>query len=228
MAIIVKNTTITNVLDLLAPHSCRGCGQMGNILCECCKNNLISNRINICPHCKTTKTTAKCPFCPNLPPTYIVGKKDDLIGDLIHDYKYHSVRALAKPLAEILHNTLPINQDKTIIVPLPTTNKHVRERGFDHTYLIAKHLAKIRKPTYKVQKLLIRTKDTVQVGSSRHARLSQAESAYDINQKITINPEYTYLLIDDVWTTGASMHASIKKLQQAGAKNIIVAILALS
>ena len=37
-----------------------------------------------------------------------------------------------------------------------------------------------------------------------------------------------YLLVDDVWTTGASMKAAVKKLQEAGARKIIVGLLALS
>ena len=49
-----------------------------------------------------------------------------------------------------------------------------------------------------------------------------------ISQKIKINPDTTYILLDDVWTTGASMQSAIKKLQQAGASKIIVAILSLS
>ena len=38
---IVKNTTLPSLLDILAPHSCRGCGRIGNVLCNRCKNNII-------------------------------------------------------------------------------------------------------------------------------------------------------------------------------------------
>ena len=225
MGFIVKNTTLPNLLDLLAPHSCRGCGCTGEALCDRCKNNIISNHINFCPNCKRKTPRGKCPKCKNLPPIFAVGNRNALIGKLIHDFKYDSARALSKPLADILNSTLPPIEN-AIIVPLPTISRHVRERGLDHTYLIAKRLAKIR--GCKVQKILVRDKNTIQVGSSRKERLSQASSAYVVSQKIKIDPDVTYVLFDDVWTTGASMKAAVKKLQQAGVSNIIIAILAVS
>lgn len=228
----VKNTTFISPLDLLAPHSCRGCGRIGSPLCDRCKNYIISERQNLCPNCKTPKTAAKCPHCRNLPPIFIAGLRNSLLGDLIHDLKFNSVRSLARPLAELLDHALEGNiKSPIIIVPLPTISRHIRERGLDHTYLVAKHLTRLhrQKPnTYRVQKLLTRAKDTVQVGTDASTRKTQAANAYAINPKIKIDPTATYLLLDDVWTTGASMLAAHQTLHQAGAKNITLAVLALS
>ncbi len=224
----VKNTTIISPLDLLAPHSCRGCRLTGSPLCDRCKKYILSNHISLCPICKTPNTTGKCETCINLPPTFIVGERSDLIASLIHDFKYNSVRALARPLAELINKTLPAFPNQVIIVPLPTISRHIRERGFDHTLLIAKHLAKLRGPRCQVSKLLIRHQNTVQVGADYNTRLSQASSAYAIAKNTNINPSATYLLLDDVWTTGASMQAAIQKLQQVGITNLAIAILALN
>ena len=215
---IVKNTTFPGLLDLLAPHSCRGCGRTGSVLCDCCKKNMIKARANICP-----KSEAK-----NLPPLYVVDERSGPLGQLIHDLKYQSVRAAAHPLAELLDATLPKFKGNIIIVPLPTINKHIRTRGLDHTYLIAKKLAKLRGKNYQVQPLLLRNQDTVQVGTDQKTRLRQAGSAYKINPKIKIDQKSTYLLLDDVWTTGASMKAAVKRLQESGASKIKLAVLALS
>lgn len=223
---IVKNTTFPNPLDLLAPHSCRGCGHIGAVLCDRCKNNIILDHSNFCPNCKTTNPTGQCQKCKSLPPIFVIGDRSNLIGKLIHDFKYQSARALSKPLAEILHYTLPAINGPVVVVPLPTIHRHIRERGLDHTYLIAKHLAKLRH--YSVQKLLLRDRNTVQVGASRKDRLIQAKSAYQINPRIKINPDTTYILFDDVWTTGASIKAAVEKLRQAGVRKIIIAILAVS
>ena len=223
---IVKTTTFPNPLDLIAPHSCRGCGRLGVALCNRCKNNIIANHQNICPICRQPNPTGKCSKCKTTPQSFIVDYRDTLIGELVHDYKYNSVRALAKPLAEILHEILPPLSQNTVIVPLPTISRHIRERGFDHIALIAKHLAKLRK--IKSKPVLNRANNSVQVGTSKSTRKSQAKSAYTLNPKITINPNTTYLLLDDIWTTGASMQAATKKLQQAGAHKIIIVILGLS
>ena len=226
---IVKNTTFPGLLDLISPHSCRGCGRIGTVLCECCKNYILKDRRAFCPQCKNKlpATTSSCPNCLNLPPIYVVSNRNGLLGTLIHDYKYYSIRALAKPLAEFLDTILPANLPKSsILVPLPTATHHIRSRGLDHTYLIAKHLAKARH--IPVKKLLTRNKNTVQVGSDRGKRLTQASSAYQLTPKAKISSNATYILLDDIWTTGASVTASQKILRQAGARDIIIALLAYS
>lgn len=225
---IVKITTIINPFDLIAPHSCRGCGKLGQPFCDCCKNYLISNRINYCPNCKAKNPTGQCKKCNFLPPIFVVEERSTLIGQLVHDLKYSSVRALAKPLAELLDKTLPNLKGEISVVPLPTIPQHIRSRGLDHTFLIAKKLSKLRGNNYKVEKLLYRTTNTVQVGADEKTRLAQASTSYRIKSNVKINPNTTYILFDDVWTTGASMRTALKKLREAGAKKIIIAILAVN
>lgn len=225
MSFIVKNTTFPGLLDLLAPHSCRGCGHLGEILCERCKNNIIKTHQNICPSCKQQLSKNPCPNC-DLPTSYSIGTRTDLLDELIHDFKYQSIRPLGKIFADILDQILPELPQDSIIVPLPTSHKHIRERGIDHTRLIAKYLAKKRHVTS--QQILLRAKDTVQVGSDRNTRLAQAKDAYAINPKLSIDKTSTYILLDDVWTTGASMKTAIKKLRLAGVDNIIIVLLAIS
>ena len=224
---IVKNTTLIGPLDLLFPHSCRGCGRIGEVLCERCKKYILNRHQDFCPNCKQHQCRGRCSNCPDLPPIYVVSARDEYLGKLIKDYKYHSVRALVLPLAKMLDSILPNNLPKdACLVPLPTATNHIRSRGFDHTLLLAKKLARLRH--LKVQKLLKRSKNTVQVGSDRKKRLSQAKSAYTLNPKIKIDPKKTYILIDDVWTTGASLLSAKKLLEKAGAKKFIIAVLAYS
>lgn len=224
----VKNTTIISLLDLIAPHSCRGCGHIGHVLCNRCKNNIITQHETFCPNCKSAKTTSLCSNCPDLPPIYIGGERSGLLDILIHDYKYHSVRSLAFPLAEILSHAIPPIEGEVIIVPLPTIGRHIRERGLDHTLLIAQHLARIRGPKYHVQSILVRNNNCTQVGASRTTRLQQASQAYQLNPRFPINPQASYLLLDDVWTTGASLRSAQQKLTANGATKTSLAILAVS
>ena len=207
MSFIVKNTTFLNPLDLIAPHTCRGCGELGSVLCERCKNYI--------------KTSQKLNA-----PIITIGRRKGILEILIHDLKYNSVRAAAVPLAELIADAMPALKGKVVIVPLPTISRHVRARGLDHTKLVAKHLAKIK--GYKVSQLLIRNKNTVQVGSDRKTRLAQAKTAYALKNGARINPSTTYILLDDVWTTGASMRAAKAVLKKAGAKNIIITVLSIS
>ena len=224
---IVKNTTNIGLLDLLAPHSCRGCGLIGSPLCDRCKKYILSSHHDFCPNCKKSKISDDCLNCPNLPPTYIGGERSGLLGDIIHEYKYNSIRALSKPLAEIMYQALPISlhNQQSRIVPLPTIGKHIRSRGFDHILSISKHLSKLT--GIPIAKILQRAKDTVQVGTNQKTRQSQASKAYRATIE-PLDPHITYILFDDVWTTGASMQACTKILRQAGAKHIVIAILSVS
>lgn len=227
MAKNVKITTIPSVLDLIAPHSCMGCGRLGEILCDRCKNYILEAHRNVCPNCKSPKTGATCENCPELAPIYALGPREDLLNDLIHAYKYESVRVLASKFAEILDGILPEDlPEETVIVPLPTSTKHIRERGQDHTLLLAKKLA--RRRGWRVEKALTRAKNTVQVGASAAERRAQAGGAYALEPRFRPDAEATYLLLDDVWTTGASMRAAYEVFTTSGAKNIQMVILAYS
>lgn len=231
MANIVKNTTLPGLFDLIAPHSCRGCGRIGAALCDRCKNYIISEH------------AAYQPDLPDdLPPTFVLGHRTGLTGTLIHDLKYHSARALARSLAELLDATLPEIRGRVVIVPLPTSTKHIRARGLDHTLLIAKHLAKLR--GYHLEKILIRARNTTQVGATAAERQNQAASAYAVHPRFapltsqnpnstssrhpakTLDPKTTYLLLDDVWTTGSSMLAALKKFRTLGPQKIQLVLLA--
>lgn len=230
MPFVVKNTTFPSLLDLLAPHSCQGCHLIGSPLCNDCKNYIIKNHTDHCPHCKKEKSTFLCPNCQNLPPTFTIDCRNHLLGALIHSLKYDSVRALARPIAEIMNAVAPdfshinpMNSAHNIhLVPLPTISKHIRERGLDHTLLLAKHFVRLRGSHYHVSRLLLRANNTVQVGSDRTTRLSQAISAYQLNPSTKIDPAAVYVLFDDVWTTGASLQAAFQLLTSAGAKNTII------
>lgn len=226
MRFIVKNTTFPRPIDLVAPHYCRGCEHIGEPLCHRCKNNIVLDHTNRCPNCNSPNPLGKCPKCSALPPTFVVGDRTDLIGELLYELKYNSVRAMARPIAEILNELLPSVYGEVRVVPLPTIGRHIRERGIDHTSIVAKHFAKLRGKDYKLEKVLVRANNTVQVGADRKKRIAQAASAYAISPKITIDPTKTYILYDDVWTTGASIKAAVKLLRESGAEKIMVVILA--
>lgn len=158
----------------------------------------------------------------------MVGRRDEIIGSLVHDFKYNSTRALAPELAALLDQILPEIVGPVTLVPLPTIPRHIRERGLDHTLLLAKNLKRLRGRNYRVKRLLIREQNSVQVGSDAKTRVAQAASAYTVPKNAKVDEKTTYLLLDDVWTTGASLKAALKKLREAGAKKIIIAVLAVN
>lgn len=135
---------------------------------------------------------------------------------MIEIYKYNSVRAVAPILAEALRATIG---DGYTLVPLPTINRHIRERGFDHIGLICKRTG------LTTERVLLRNNNAVQVGASLEQRREQAKTAYLLD-KVDLNKHYC--LIDDVWTTGSSMTAAAELMRAAGIKNLAIGVIARS
>ena len=222
MGFDVKITTFSRFLDLVAPFSCRGCGRLGSLLCECCKKYNIQQMSEICPRCRKTLKTCSCKN-----KVYTVGYREGALLKLTEDYKYKSIRKTAEVLAELLGVAIPQELGKggkVVVVPLPTISRHIRERGFDHTLLLAKKLAEFR--GWKVEPIIKRLNKTVQVGADEETRKRQAKSAYKVFEKL--DGSKTYLLVDDVWTTGASMEAAISVVKKAGASRVASAVILMS
>jgi len=156
------------------------------------------------------------------------GWREGVLMKMVEEYKYQSVWAMGDALLEIIDVALPNQEDggwrgeEVVIVPLPTIGRHVRERGLDHTLRLARKLAKRR--GWKCEQLLTRAVDTVQVGAKASEREEQARRAYAVRGKLDM--ERVYVLLDDVWTTGASMRAAAEAMRMAGAEKIIGVVIA--
>lgn len=113
---------------------------------------------------------------------------------MINLYKYRSIRACALVFAELIAELYGDYLKNDVIVPLPTIEKHIRERGFDHTRKLAKTVAKACGA--KCAYLLVRGNDFVQVGSNEETRRKQAETAYRVRKNTPICDRV--VLLDDV------------------------------
>jgi competence protein ComFC len=132
------------------------------------------------------------------------------------------MRSAYKDLADLLLSVLPDLPPNTIIVPVPTIPGHIRERGYDHTLLITRYIAKSR--GLECKQLLQRVTNTKQRQSSARQREAQARTAFASD--LVTNRNCPYLLIDDVVTTGTTIKYAARALKKAGAKNVWVAVIA--
>ncbi len=113
---------------------------------------------------------------------------------------------------------------KPAAVPIPLFEKRLKERGFNQAEVIAKTLEK--QWGLDTNNLLVRVKDTGrQVGRTREERLKAMEGAFEINHKSQISNDKV-LLVDDVWTTGATMREAAKVLKQTGTRRVWGLVLA--
>ena len=215
---------IDRLLSLIAPHHCCGCDKIGPLLCDYCKNNIIYETKMICVAChRPTANMWLCKKC-RIPysKAWAVGERSGVLQRLIGDYKFQRARIAYKDLGDLLLQSLPDLPPNTVIVPIPTVPSHIRERGYDHTLLIAKYVAKAR--GLELSKLLHRVTDTKQRQSSAAQREAQARQAF-VSDSI-VDRDRPYLLLDDVVTTGATIKYASKALAKAGARNVWVAVVA--
>jgi predicted amidophosphoribosyltransferase len=151
----------------------------------------------------------------------VVGPRDGALKRLIDRYKFGSAVAAHRECVDVLDRRLPVLPTTLTVVAAPTIPAHVRARGFDHTALIAKALATRRGLAY--QRVLARRGGAgTQHHRNRRERLRWAAEGLQV---IAPAPS-DVLLIDDVYTTGATAAACTAALRQAGARNIYIAVLA--
>ena len=220
----VKNTMPGYLINLLAPHYCCSCGEIGAVLCERCKYDIVSEPYEACILCHNIarQTENLCNSCKTtFSHAWVVGSRTDVLKKIIDDFKFERVRAAYEIFSRLFDATLPNLPPDIIVVPIPTIAKHVRMRGYDHMRLIARELAKIRNLSYSP--CLYRMTTTMQRGASRVVRREQAEAAFGA---CNVRHGGRYLIVDDVSTTGATLEYASRVLLQAGAGEVWVAVIA--
>ena len=108
-----------------------------------------------------------------------------------------------------------------ILTPVPLAGRKQRERGYNQSMLIANALADATDT--KVENLLLRTIDTpTQTSLKRKERERNVRKAFALAPGISLDPQTRYIIVDDVFTTGATLNACAKTLSKAGAEHVDV------
>jgi ComF family protein len=166
---------------------------------------------------------ADCAHKTSLQSVWVAAEYAGLTEKLLHQYKFERLRAAHKPLAAALDSLLPHLDPEVTIVPLPTAQGRVRQRGYDQSVLIAAELAKAR--SLKLLRAIERNLSTRQTGADRKTRIKQAEGACTLPQPNMVKGKVVWL-VDDICTTGASLDAAARLLKKAGAKEVHACVIA--
>jgi ComF family protein len=142
--------------------------------------------------------------------------------------KYHAVTPLADWFAARLEELATAETalaEAELVVPVPLDRARRRERGYNQAELIARRLARrLRKPLEP--SLLIRTKARPEkLKLSRHERWETVRGAYHAAEGARID-KASILLVDDVFTTGATLDACARALRARGARRVLAATVA--
>ncbi|MCI4354430.1 MAG: ComF family protein [Thermoplasmata archaeon] len=135
---------------------------------------------------------------------------------------------LARPLGDLLWASLEPRAGelrKVAVVPVPLHPVRLAERGFNQSGLLARRVARrLGAPLWP--SALTRVRDTPRQATLRRAaRIANVENAFMVRE-----PEHvagrSVLLVDDVWTTGATLEACARVLLEAGARAVFRSVLA--
>lgn len=231
--------TIGKALQTLAtPARCLLCGTdligekyTGYPLCFSCRKRLLSgDRERRCPVCSIPLTSEKtvCTRCRSrefsFKSNFSLFSYQKDIKELLYQYKFRNNRTLAPLFAELFY-TLYLKQNKfDAIIPVPSTRVNVKRRGWDHTGEIAGILN--RKYGIPVLNCLYKK------GASAQKKLSYAERVTNLEGKLSVKKNcgkipLKIVLLDDVFTTGATLEHCSLVLMKAGCSGIKALTLAI-
>lgn len=224
-------------LDILFPPLCLNCQKSvddrNKLICEKCLSLIKFNNTLFCPVCRARLPENKkiCHYDSQYLLAAAGNYDDTVLQNLIHCFKYKYLKGLAPVLGEItlkylgILNLTSLNLKSFIVVPIPLHPKKERQRGFNQAKLIAEFLA--QELNLELIEPLKRVKNTEQQAKLK----DQDERIKNINGCFEIkNPEQighkNILLIDDVFTSGATINEAVKILKANGASKIITLVLA--
>ena len=227
------------LLKLFFPINCLGCGQENYFICPNCLENIPILDELTCPVChKRTidgNTHYKC--CFNLDNIIIaVNYNQPLVKKAIHNFKYAPYSfPLAKNLAFLIIKRLkrsPVSishfiKNDFVLMPIPITRRKSAQRGYNQSLLLAKELS--NEFNLPIMEILAKIKDTKsQTNLNKEERGNNVKNTFAIDKKFTEAEvkEKNIILIDDVFTTGATLFEAAKILRQSGAKEIWAIVLA--
>jgi ComF family protein len=184
------------------------------------------------PFAFETNIEALCGNCLKKPPifdrAYSAAIYDENVSKLIHQFKFNDQTYLAKLFSKWIVNTIgEVINEIDYLVPVPLHKFRLLARKYNQSALLTLAISKITKIP-SLQRALIKVKKTKsQTELSQRARLENVVNSYRIGNYSSFKiPDKTILLVDDVYTTGATVNECAKLLKNHGAKKIFIATIA--
>ena len=225
------------LVDFFFPPKCALCGQIPedhrpDLPCASCRQRIPPVSPPRCPGCgvpfEAPGDDHLCSACLTERRFFSVARAmgiyEGWIAETLSRFKYHGASHLAIPLGNFMaecHDPDLLWSAIDLLIPVPLHPHRLRQRGFNQSLLLARQIG--RRHSIPVDFLsLERTRVTVpQVELSGAERKKNLYGAFRIRKKENIHQKHI-LLVDDVFTTGATARECSKVLLRAGAKKVDV------
>ncbi len=233
-----SNTIIKPFLDLVFPPICFVCSERISdrdpFLCSKCRKELIPETDMVCSICGSFNTFGKqdCQFCQTetlyFDKCVSIFPYNDVVRTLIHELKYKEMTRIASYFTEqaifFIETEIPFSSID-YVCPVPLHRTRQRERGFNQAAIIAQQLAKHFDWKY-YPKLIKRAKFTFsQSNLSPEMRKLNVETAFSVDKKSELE-NLDFLIIDDIFTTGATVNAICRMLREHNVNRVFVMTIA--
>lgn len=225
------------ILPILYPRHCPICGQIlpyGIYICKKCVPKLPYVKEPVCLACGKPVISPEqeyCYDCRIFPKSFRAGLAlfiyNEKTRPAMAAFKYMNRRVLSQFFTREIcarHKNNILNWKPDLLVPVPIHKNKRRLRGYNQAELLVKDLSVLLRIPCQGN-LLLRTEDTAPQKHLRpQARLNNLQNAF------TVNPTFrdqlagltTVLLIDDIYTTGATMEICTRILHAAGVKHVFI------
>jgi len=231
-----------NVLDFLFPKHCLGCNRTGIYFCQECLGK-VKRASQICPECRKPaafgKTHLACHSRNSLDGLVAIFAYEGIVRSAIHKLKYRLVTDLLDEFLPIILKELKdrknefaffnqfILQDKPMVIPISLFWYKENFRGFNQSSIIGKRLAQAFNLPFS-DKILVRTKNVPsQTKLTQKERIKNVKGIFGISPRVSRlfspiihNSLFNILLVDDVWTTGATIKEATRVLKESGVKKV--------
>lgn len=221
------------VLDTLFPKTCFGCNKEGKYVCDEC-SIFLGEASLICPVCDNSSFTGQkhfhCSARYGLDGLVGVWEYEGITKSALREIKYKYIfdaifefteRAFEVMLKDALRFQAFfsfLHLKDTYIGYVPMCQKKEKRRGFNQARLIARAISEVTEK--EIISLLIKIKDTQsQASLDREERFKNVKDSFGVFPDLSFIPR-NLILVDDFWTTGATMKQCCKVLKKTGVQNI--------
>lgn len=232
------------VEQLLLPAECALCHALlsfanrRRLVCDVCRHRWRPVQPPWCERCGQPEPRfGRCGLCAAWPDALRVARSavwlEGEARDAVHALKYGGLPRIAEDLSEALARLDLPGRDAARLVPVPLGRERLRQRGYNQSERLAVALARRwRRP---VADWLVRTRDTAtQTKLTPEARVANVAGAFGMrngecgmrNRQSSIHsafriPHSALILVDDVFTTGATVAEAARALERAGARVVL-------
>ena len=209
---------LKNMLFFIFPRKCEMCETISeSYICDKCKSKLEKTELYLNRIDDYSKDNTKY-----FDDAYIF-EYNSIIREKIIEYKFKNKPYLGKMFSEFFvknEKMCGFFEKYDIIIPVPMTNKKIKERGYNQTEIIAKIISQNITNITMQKNVLIKYKNNkVQSQLNKEQRQQNVQNVYElINEEIIKNKNI--LILDDIYTTGATCNECVKTLRNAQPKKI--------